>query len=102
MAKAKKKPRALPMGDLEWIRKRFLAGDTIAGIRAGRPGYPACALRSFRDELFADLRAHPAKVKDLACGEVLNANEIVKYRDRAPRRSAQVEQVEMFPGVVLA
>lgn len=99
---AKRDPKAIPMKQLDWVRKQFLAGGTVVGIRQIDPDLPVKALKSFRDELFADLRANPAKVKALACGEVLNANEIVKFRDPRPRARNDVEQVEMFPGAVLA
>lgn len=44
------------------------------------------SLRAIRDRVFGELRADPGKVKALAAGPLLNANELVHYTVPAPRR----------------
>ncbi len=89
----------LTRSDAEYVRRRLLAGETMADIRRVLPGITAKQMRWLRDEVFEPLQADPEAVKDLANGPVLNALEIVRYRRRPGRKSrmARPVQTEMFP-----
>jgi hypothetical protein len=87
--------------DAEYVRKRLLAGETMADIRRTLPGITAKLMRALRDEVFEPLQADPEAVKGLANGPVLNALEIVRYRRRPGRKTRMARpapvQTEMFP-----
>jgi len=88
------------------IRKQLLAGHTMTEIRNdyigadGKPEISIRAMRAMRDEVFDPLICDPEKVKSLANGPVLNANEIVRYRQRPGRKPRMARpgdvQTEMF------
>lgn len=93
--------------DAEQIRRLFLAGRSMVEIRDhfvganGRRTFNVQRMREMRDEVFEPFVNDVEKVKALANGPVLNANEIVRYKrplDRAKRmaRPGPV-QTEMFP-----
>lgn len=85
----------------EYVRTRLLAGETMAEIRRVLTGLSAKKLRDMRDEIFEPLIANPDEVKKLANGPVLNANEIIRYRQRPGRKTRMARpgpvQTEMFP-----
>ena len=83
--------------DAEYIRKRLLAGDTMAAIREALPGVTAYRMRLLRDEVFAALASNPDEVKALASGPMLNPLEVVRYtHSRKVIRRAVARQTEMF------
>lgn len=91
----------------EHIRKRFLAGDSMADIRSeyvgldGHSTFTARKMREMRDEVFEPLISDPEKVKALANGSVLNPLAIIRYRRRPGRKPRMARplptQIEMFP-----
>lgn len=87
--------------DARYVRDRLLAGETMADIRRTLPGITRKLMCALRDEIFEPLIADPEKVKALANGPVLNANEIVRYRRNPGPRSRMARpgavQTEMFP-----
>ena len=90
----------LTAGDAVYVRRRLLAGDSMADIRRVLPGINIRQMRALRDEVFEPLLADPEKVKALANGPVLNANAIIRYRQRPGRKSRVARPVpvqsEMF------
>lgn len=93
--------------DAASIRKMLLSGATMIEVRnhfigaKGKRTFNAQRMREMRDEIFEPLIADPEKVKALANGPVLNANEIVRYRRNPGPRTRMARpgpvQTEMFP-----
>lgn len=68
--------------------RMFLAGHKIRAVYAhySHHDLSMASLRAIRDRIFGTLRADPRKVKELAAGPLLNANEVVRYTVPAPKR----------------
>lgn len=102
----------LPTKVAEHIKARILAGDTMADVRVSaarvasiqcqtKLEFTARQMRALRDEVFEPLLSDPEEVKKLANGRVLNALDIIRYRQRPGRKTRMARpgavQTEMFP-----
>lgn len=101
--------KGVKRADAEDIRRRLLAGHTMIEIRnlftdakTGKRRFNAQQMRDMRDEVFDPLIADPEAVKALANGPVLNANEIVRYRQRPGRKTRMARPGAVQTEMVLA